>query len=185
MDIKKLAPWNWFQQEEEAAGAAVPQRYRGGGWEHPIMQLHREMDQLFSDAFKGFGGVAFPTMKGLESFLKPKLDIVAGDKDYTITVEVPGVDENKVNVEIVDDTLVISGEKKQEKEEKGKDYHRMERSYGSFRRILSLPGDADQQAVKASFNNGVLTLTMPRKAPRKADVRRIEVKSGGGGKKKA
>lgn len=185
MDIKKLAPWNWFQKEEEAAGAAVPQRYRGGDWEHPIMQLHREMDRLFSDAFKGFGSAAFPTMKSLERFLKPKLDIVAGDQDYTITVEVPGIDEKEVNVEIVDDTLVISGEKKQEKEEKEKDYLRMERSYGSFSRILSLPGDADQQAVKAAFKNGVLTLTLPRKAPRKADVRRIEVKSDGGGKKKS
>ena len=67
-------------------------------------------------------------MKSLERFLKPKLDIVAGDQDYTITVEVPDIDEKEVNVEIVDDTLVISGEKKQEKEEKENDYHRMERS---------------------------------------------------------
>lgn len=86
------------------------------------------MDRLFSDAFKGFGSAAFPTMKSLERFLKPKLDIVAGDQDYTITVEVPDIDEKEVNVEIVDDTLVISGEKKQEKEEKENDYHRMERS---------------------------------------------------------
>ena len=82
-----------------------------------------------------------------------------------------------VRLEIVNDTLTIQGEKKQENEEKGKNYYRMERSYGSFQRMLSLPEDADQNDVTATFKKGVLTVTMPRKALPKADVKQIEVKS--------
>jgi HSP20 family protein len=74
--------------------------------------------------------------------------------------------------------LTIQGEKKQENEEKGKNYYRMERSYGSFQRMLSLPEDADQNEVTATFMKGVLTVTMPRKALPKADVKQIEVKMG-------
>jgi HSP20 family protein len=103
------------------------------------------------------------------------LDLGATDKAYTATVEVPGVDEKDVKVEMVNDTLTIRGEKKQEKEEKDKNYYRMERSYGSFQRVLSLPEDADQEGVSATFKNGVLTVTMPRKAAPAAHVRQIEI----------
>ncbi len=92
-------------------------------------------------------------------------------------MEIPGVDEKDVRLEIVNDTLTIQGEKKQENEEKGKNYYRMERSYGSFQRMLSLPEDADQNEVTATFKKGVLTVTMLRKALPKADVKQIEVKS--------
>jgi HSP20 family protein len=94
-----------------------------------------------------------------------------------VTLEIPGVDEKDVRLEIVNDTLTIQGEKKQANEEKGKNYYRMERSYGSFQRMLSLPEDADQNDVTATFKKGVLTVTMPRKALPKADVKQIEVKS--------
>ncbi len=73
--------------------------------------------------------------------------------------------------------MTIRGEKKQEKEEKDKNYYRMERSYGSFQRVLSLPEDADQEGVAATFKNDVLTVTMPRKAAPQAHVRQIEIQS--------
>jgi HSP20 family protein len=109
--------------------------------------------------------------------IKPTLDLGATDKAYTIAVEVPGVDEKDVTVEIANDTLTIRGEKKQEKEEKDRNYYRMERSYGSFQRVLSLPEDADQDGVSATFKNGVLRVTMPRKAAPQAQVRQIEIQS--------
>lgn len=99
------------------------------------------------------------------------------EEAYTIAVEVPGVDENDFQVEIANDTLIIRGEKKQEKEEKDKNYYRMERSYGSFQRVLSLPEDADQEGVSANFKNGVLKVSMPRKAAPQAHVRQIEIQS--------
>jgi HSP20 family protein len=78
---------------------------------------------------------------------------------------------------LIDDTLKIKGEKKQQKEEKEKNYYRMERSYGSFQRILSLPEDADQDNIKASFKNGIMEITIPRKAAPKTEVKQIEIKT--------
>jgi len=88
------------------------------------------------------------------------------------------VSEKDVTLEIVNNTMTIRGEKKQEKEEKEKNYYRVERSYGSFQRVLSLPQDADQEDVKATFKNGVLTVTIPRKELPKSEAKRIDIKSG-------
>lgn len=187
MDMKKWIPWNWFKKEEETSGRTVPVRrepkQEDAGFLNPIQQVHQEIDRLFDQAFRGFGLTPFgfdgPFMPRLtDGMLKPTLDLGASDKEYTITVEIPGVDEKDVHLEIVNDTLTIRGEKKQEKEEKERNYYRMERSYGAFQRVLSLPEDADQDNVKATFNKGVLTVSLPRKALPKSNVKQIEVKSG-------
>lgn len=188
MDIKKLAPWNWFKKEEEEFGSHIPvlradkqKRHPESGIMNPIMQLHREMDRLFENTFRGLGLSPFRsdffTPLTTAGLLKPQVDIGATDKEYSITIEVPGVDEKDVKVEIANNTMTIRGEKKQEKEEKKKDYYRVERSYGSFQRVLSLPEDANQDDIKATFKNGVLTIKMPRKALPKSDVKQIEIKS--------
>jgi HSP20 family protein len=185
MDIKKWVPWNWFKKEEEGAGSSVPIRRtkadtRAGYSDiNPIAYFHQEIDRLFDTFFSdrpssGMGRRYEPLMA--KTMLKPTLDLSATDKDYTITVEIPGVDQKDVKLELVNDTLTIRGEKKQEKEEKDKNYYRMERSYGSFRRVLSLPDDADQEGIKAKFKNGVLKVTMRRKALPNSNVKRIEVR---------
>ena len=196
MDIKKLAPWNWFKNEEQESGAIVPiQRdekktlHQKEGSLNPLFNLHREMDRLFDNAFRGLG-VSPDRFPGLSPFkseifsplttselLKPQVDVGATGKEYSITVEVPGVSEKDVNVEVSNNTMTIRGEKKQEKEEKDKNYYRVERSYGSFQRVLSLPEDADQEGIKATFKNGILSIRMPRKALPKSDVKQIEVRS--------
>ena len=188
MSVKKWIPWNWFKKEEEDAGHTVPVQRgsttpRGDVPHNPIAHFHNEVDRLFEETFRGFGLTPFsfdrPMMPGLtNSMIRPTLDLGATDKAYTITLEVPGVDEKDVKIEIANDVMTIRGEKKQENEEKGKDYYRMERSYGSFQRTLSLPEDADQDGVTATFKKGVLTVNMPRKALPQRDVRQIEVKSG-------
>ncbi|MBW2355307.1 MAG: Hsp20/alpha crystallin family protein [Deltaproteobacteria bacterium] len=187
MNVKKWIPWNWFKKEEEEAGKMVPVKREsaqepGSAFGHPLQQFHQEIDRLFDQAFRGFGLSPFtlerpPFPRLADGVLKPTLDLAATDKEYTITVEIPGVDEKDVQLEIVNDTLTIRGEKKQEKEEKEKNYYRMERSYGTFQRILSLPEDVDQENIKAVFKKGVLTVTLPRKALPKSQVKQIEVKS--------
>ncbi len=186
MNIKKFAPWNWFGKEEESAkNVPVAQRsdvqpsYIEGGATNPIVHLHREIDRLFEDAFRGFGTSPFkqemfPSMNAA-NVLKPQVDIGATDKEYCITIEVPGVDEKDVKIEIANDTMTIHGEKQQEKEEKEKNYYRVERSYGSFQRVLSLPEDADQEDIKAIFKKGVLTIKMPRKDVPKTAARQITI----------
>ena len=139
------------------------------------------MDKLFDNFFQGFGprpyrvGSLIPnSLSG--DLLKPMVDIGASDKEYTVTIEVPGVDQKDIRLEIVNNTMTVSGEKKQEKEEKEKNYYRMERSYGSFQRVLALPDDANQDEVQATFKNGVLTVTMPRKALPNSAVKQIDIK---------
>lgn len=187
MNVKKWIPWNWFKKEEEDAGQAVPiQRSLAPAQHHDLggslARFHHDIDRLFDQAFRGFDIAPFgfhrPLLPGMnDGMIKPTLDLSATDKAYTIAVEVPGVDEKDVKVEIVNDTLTIRGEKKHEKEESDKNYYRMERSYGSFQRVLSLPEDADQTGVAATFKNGVLTVTMPRVVAQHANVKQIEVKS--------
>ncbi|MBW1778481.1 MAG: Hsp20/alpha crystallin family protein [Deltaproteobacteria bacterium] len=189
MDIKKLAPWNWFKKEEEATTKMVPVRHteRQGAqppFYSPVSQLHREIDRLFENFFRGFDlspfGVSSPWVPGMgDELLKPTLDIAASDKEYTITVEIPGVDEKDVKLELVEDTLTIRGEKRQEKEENEKDFYRMERSYGAFQRVLSLPEDADQDRIQAAFKKGVLTVSIPRKSVPASGGKRIEIKTTG------
>jgi HSP20 family protein len=99
------------------------------------------------------------------------------DNISTVSVELPGVDENEIQIELVNDTLKIKGEKKQQKEEKERNYYRMERSYGSFQRTLSLPEDADQDDIKAVYKNGVMNITIPRKAASKTETKQIEIKT--------
>lgn len=187
MSIKKWIPWNWFKKEEEDASKPVPVQRTKAGDQVPALsgslaRFHQEIDRLFEDAFRGFDLSPFGLNRPMwprisDGMIKPTLDLGATDKEYTIAVEVPGVDEKDVKVEIANDTLTIRGEKRQEKKEKDKDFYRMERSYGSFQRVLSLPEDADQDAVSATFKNGVLTVTMPRKEAPQAHVRQIEVQS--------
>lgn len=187
MDIKKLVPWNWFKTEEANARKTIPVRRedaqeQGVALPVALQNFHREFDRIFDQAFRGFGiepslfdGVLWPRVT--DGMLKPTLDLSATDKEYTVTVEIPGVDEKDVKLEIANDTLTIRGEKKHEKEEKDKSYYRVERSYGSFQRVLSLPEDADKEAVKATFKYGVLTISMPRKVLPQADIKKIEIKS--------
>ena len=148
-----------------------------------LARFHQDIDRLFDQAFRGFDITPFGFNRPLlprmnDGMIKPTLDLGATEKEYTITVEVPGtVNEKDVRVEIANDTLTIRGEKKLEKEEKEKNYYRMERSYGSFQRVLSLPEDADHEGVAATFKNGVLTVTMPRIPVPQSNVRQIEVQT--------
>jgi len=179
MDIKRLNPWNWFSREEDqcrnvSMQRGIPQIYS------PLAQLHQDIDRMFESVFRGFGlpSTGISTMFDNDPPLfRPHVDIASTDKDYIITVEVPGVDEKDVKLELsYDGTLTIRGEKRQEKEHKDRNFYRVERSYGSFQRVLSLPDDANQEKIDASFNNGVLTITCPRKAIAEAPVKRIDVK---------
>lgn len=104
----------------------------------------------------------------------PTVDISETDGEYQIKAEIPDVKKEDVKVTLEDGVLTIQGERKQEKEEKGKKYHRVERSYGSFVRSFSLPDLIDEEKVKAEFKDGVLNLHLPKSE--KAKPKAIEVK---------
>ncbi|MEW6246306.1 MAG: Hsp20/alpha crystallin family protein [Nitrospirota bacterium] len=104
----------------------------------------------------------------------PLVDITEDEKEYVIKAELPEVKKEDVKLTIQDNVLSISGERKYEKEEKGKKYHRVERAYGSFMRSFTLPEDADGSKVSAEYKDGVLKVHLPKSE--KAKPKAIEVK---------
>lgn len=183
MDLKQLNPWNWLNHEErendknEGRSRTLAHRPM---IQSPIMRLHQDIDRLFEEAFSGFGSLpsALDTSFFSEqtNLLKPNINIESDNKNYVITLEVPGVDENDVELDITNNTLIIKGEKRQKKESKEKEFHRMERTYGKFQRVLSLPEDATQDDIQADFKDGVLTINIPRKEVAETNVRHIDIK---------
>jgi len=104
----------------------------------------------------------------------PLVDISEDDKGYVVKAELPEMKKEEIKINVLDDVLSISGERKYEKEEKGKKYHRVERAYGSFMRSFTLPEDADGSKVSAEYKDGVLNVRLPKSE--KARPKSIEVK---------
>jgi HSP20 family protein len=144
--------------------------------------LRQQMDDLFdrfSDGFETFSLQPFAHLDTLWSktkgFAPLAVDVNETDKAYTVTAELPGVAEKDIEVNVKDGVLIIKGEKQEQKEEKSKNRYLSERSYGSFQRMFGLPKGTDESKVDASFQNGVLTVSIPKTA--EAPTRKIEVKA--------
>lgn len=128
--------------------------------------LRSEMDRLL-DTFTGrFGVTPFLSTRfgSLSGVLSPAVDITEEEGAFKVSAEVPGMAEKEIRVSLSGDTLTIKGEKRQEREEKGKNRYLSERSYGEFQRAFSLPADVDREKIEAAFANGVLTVTLPKTA---------------------
>ncbi|UCH81766.1 MAG: Hsp20/alpha crystallin family protein [Nitrospiraceae bacterium] len=126
----------------------------------PVSLMRSNMESLFDDFFKGFELEPFfgPDI----SSYSPKVDVKEGDKEIKVLAELPGMDENDINVTLNRDSLTLRGEKKEEKEDSDKGYHRLERSYGSFCRTIPLPVEIESDNVSASYKKGILTITIPK-----------------------
>ena len=140
-------------------------------WE-PFGSLRRDMEHVFEDFLRDFGWGP-PAQPGMA--LSPRIDISETDTELKIEAELPGINEKDVEVVLGHGRLTIKGEKKQEKEEKKKDYHMVERSYGSFARSIVLPFEADPNQVEAAFAKGVLTVTVPKPPEVKAKEKKIPI----------
>ena len=141
----------------------------------------REMEEMQNRMASLFGRrLALKKDGGEEGFTltewMPPVDIAEDDKEYTIKVELPGVNKEDVRVSVEGGVLSISGERKAEKEEKNKKYHRIERTYGSFARSFTLPEGAASDRVAAEFKDGVLRVHLPK--DEKAKPKSIDVKIG-------
>ena len=130
-----------------------------------LRRLSEEMDQMFSPAT--FGGFA------------PQIDVTTTENALIVRADLPGVDKKDLNIEIRDGVLLLEGQRRSEREEKGEGgVYRSERSYGMFRRQIPLPEDVQEDGVKANFDNGVLEITVPL-ARQRGGGKRIEVQGGG------
>jgi HSP20 family protein len=141
---------------------------------NPFSALRSDIDSLFDNFFSGFNTEFFGSGFGV---FMPKADIREGEKDIRISVELPGMDEKDVEVSLTKDLLTIRGNKKEEQEYKGKDYYRLERSYGSFSRAIPLPVAVESDKIEAYFQKGVLSITLPKSAKTVSETRKIAVKT--------
>ncbi len=148
---------------------------------HPILSLHREMNRLSDDVLRGAGLPALSGSQGpgdVGSFVNAQMNVSETAKEIRITAELPGVTEQDIDVSLDDDVLTIRGEKKFERRDEKETYHFVERSYGTFQRSLRLPFSVDPEQVRANFENGVLTVTLPKMGQPERS-RRIQVQGRG------
>lgn len=108
---------------------------------------------------------------------RSKLDVSVSENEYKISVDLPGLSENDIQIELGPNTLIVKGQMKQDKESKGKQYYCVERSMGAFQRTLSLPEDVDQDAISATMKNGLLVIKLPRKTTARNSIKRVSISS--------
>ncbi|MEX2496690.1 MAG: Hsp20/alpha crystallin family protein [Woeseia sp.] len=139
----------------------------------PVSRLHQEMNRLFTDAFRGLE----PQGEGEADFtFSPVVDVEQEDDKYEISVELPGVKMNDIDIEMKEDMLVIAGSKERKRTTGQGEQQRSERVYGTFQRIFRLPEDAVEDGIDARFSDGVLTVSIPRQESRsRIESRRIEI----------
>ncbi len=139
----------------------------------PFSLMHRDMESHFNDFFRGVDLEPFfgPDI----SSYSPKVDVKEGDKEIRVRAELPGMDEKDINVTLNKDSLTLRGEKKEEKEDNDKGYHRLERSYGSFCRTIPLPVEIESDKVSASYKKGILTITIPKSKKAIEEKKKIKI----------
>lgn len=194
MNLEKLNPWNWFKEEESvpAQSAQIPvtrneskRSVLSSSNVSPLMRLHREMDRVFDDIFNSFGLSnrfdSFPSLRTFDeqffNYQRPNIDIAGNAGSYQISLDVPGLKDDEISIELEGDNLIIKGETEERNEDKDKQYYRVERHFGAFQRTLSLPSDANSDDITARLKNGVLQLEIPRKSTTRENVKRIEIDS--------
>jgi HSP20 family protein len=134
----------------------------------PFRTLQEEMDNLISRFETEWNGEQLPRL------MTPSLDLSETDDSLQVRMDMPGIKPSDIDIEVIGNTLRISGERKEEKEEKGKMYYRMERHYGTFARMVTLPCEVNENKIEAECHDGVLTLTLPKTEQSKS--KKIKVK---------
>jgi HSP20 family protein len=166
MSVRDLIPWGRNDDSQ------TPSVYRDGE-QNPFLSLHREMNRLFDDAFRGFDN-RLPAF-GMSSLgaTWPKVEVSETDNELEVTAEIAGLEQKDIEVLLDDGVLTLRGEKRSETEDKNRQFS--ERYYGRFERRIPLRYEVEEDKVQASFQNGVLTVTLPKSANAQSRVRRIAI----------
>ena len=137
----------------------------------------RQMEDVFDRYSKA---LSWPRLGGQEIMTggdwAPRVDISETEKEFTIKAEIPDVKKDEVKISVDNGVLSIQGERKQEKEEKGKKFHRVERYYGSFTRSFTLPDNVDETKIEASFKDGMLNIQIPKSEKSKPKAIDVKIK---------
>jgi len=163
--MKHLIPWRKRQERDLPANR-----------EHPLEALHRQMNELFDDFFDDFETARLPSLRGEGLGDVPvRFDVAETEEAVHVTAELPGMDEKDIEVTLDRNALTVKGEKKQEREERKKNYYFSERTFGQFQRLIPLPSGIEPDKAKAQFKKGVLTISLPKSAAVKSEGRRIAI----------
>ena len=131
----------------------------------PFEDMEKRFEEFFKRPFSMFGPSWMPRMKFPEmGVISPEMDIFEDGNDVVVKAEMPGLKKEDIEVNLTDDTVTVSGEKKKEEKVEKKDYYRIERSYGSFSRSFRLPKEVQSDKAKATFKDGVLEIRVPKTA---------------------
>jgi HSP20 family protein len=168
------------EEKPATAAAAAMQVWR------PFESLRREVDRLFEDfTLNPFRLPLRRPAFDLEPFWQPDswvaapaMDLVERHEDFEMTAELPGLEEKNIEVNVANGVLTVKGQKEEDKVEKKEDFHLRERRFGSFSRSVRVPDTVDTDKIEASFKNGVLRVTLPKKPEAQKPVKKIEVKGG-------
>jgi HSP20 family protein len=144
--------------------------------EMPLFSFQREMNRMFDNFFRGWNEWPVARLESDTAFY-PGVDVMETENEYRVKAELPGMDEKDVHVSLLQSTLTIKGEKKEETEDKGKDYHQIERHWGAFYRSIPLPTGIDGSKADASFKKGILTIKLPKTVDAKKETKEIPVHS--------
>jgi HSP20 family protein len=170
----KAAP----SKESAETAALVPSEHPEGIFSR-LTALRDEMDHLFDSMTRGLGFPEF-RMPTIELARRPgmvdaRFEVSESDQAMEVTAEVPGLDADEIEVTLSEGVLTVKGEKRDTREEKGKDYHVSERRYGSFSRAFRVPETIDEGKISASFDKGVLSITLPKQASAKRRPKSIQI----------
>ena len=163
MAFGRLVPWGQRDLPVRRVSATLPHSLLG------FNQAFKDIEQLLEQSAHSGFEFANPGFN-------PHLDLHEHENEYEVTLELPGIDEKDIEINLTRDLLTISGEKKEENEDRTKGAYRLERRYGSFSRSISLPRNGvDSSNVKASFKNGVLTVNLPKTPDNRDEAKKINI----------
>ena len=163
MAIRDLIPW-----KSQGQDIAPRQEERV---DHPVMSLHRDINRLFDDMFRGF---SMPSLSSIGRSLGwPRVELSENDKEIRVTAELPGMEEKDVELLLDNGVLTIRGEKTAKNEDQDRQFS--EHFYGHFERRIPLPVEVDESKIDAKFANGVLNITLPKSEKAQAQVKRIAI----------
>ncbi len=166
MSIRDLIPWTRSQD-------LVPELFREER-SSPFLTLHREMNRLLEEAFRGFALSPLAGQRaGFVNPTWPKLEVAETDKQITVSAEIPGMEEKDVELLMDDGNLIVRGEMKSETEDKERQFS--ERFYGRFERRIPVGMDIEENKIEASFKNGVLKVILPKTERAQSKAKRIAI----------
>ena len=172
MTLKDIVPWRWGGLRH---GENDDRPYES--FLREMDTLHEEMNRLFDSFWKDSGSRNFLSRPWQTDDLTPRIDETEDEKAYHVKVDLPGMDEEDVDITLSDNVLTIRGEKKQEEAEEGKNFYRSERSFGLFRRSLPVPVEVEEGKIEARFEKGVLYIELPKTKEARSKIKHIPVKA--------